>query len=307
MCGIAFMINYNKKEKMPLDLVESIFTELKKRGTDSAGIYFERIEGKEVIRRMYKSPLHSDELYGIVQLGNTDVRVSKPVPKEYVLTGREYLIFLHARAKTRGTELDNNNNMPIFSENYALIHNGILSSPVLDGYNYLGKVDSEELLARIELSKSVKEGIQRTAGSMAVVIKHFDEKCIYVYRNSNPLYLIFFKKKRLLIGISDEAYVDTTIQKAVLQRSVFNPIVTIERIPSEILYKISLETGTIDEIEKITKSSQDDAKKEEEEHIKKLAERKNKKIKHPVGSSIDKEDVFDVGYWEEYYGGGIDN
>ena len=44
MCGIGFFINYDKKKKLDLDLVEEVFIKLSWRGKDACGWYYERME-----------------------------------------------------------------------------------------------------------------------------------------------------------------------------------------------------------------------------------------------------------------------
>jgi asparagine synthetase B (glutamine-hydrolysing) len=251
MCGIAFIIKYDKRKNMPLDIVEKIFFELNKRGGDSSGVYFERQEGTETIRRMYKSPIHTEPLWQYAQLNEEiDMVVDGAHNPLYTMNGKENLIMLHARKKTQGTEQDNNNNMPIFSHNFVLIHNGVLSGARPKNYDYMGEVDSEEILANVEHHGIIK-GLESTQGSMSIALKPFENDYMYVFRNSMPLYVMFLKQYNVLIGCSDDDYVPLDEMEIEFTSQAFEPKVTVQRMPSNKLYKISLKQKEIEFISDI--------------------------------------------------------
>jgi len=144
MCGIAFFINYGKQQLNP-EYVYELFEQLNLRGTDASGYYFERLENGKMVNRMVKAPVDSESLiYNCKQWENGDSLYP------YKIDGTERLIMLHCRAKTRGSQFNNRNNMPIESKRYVLIHNGVVNNVKMEKYDYQAEVDSEEILARIE-------------------------------------------------------------------------------------------------------------------------------------------------------------
>ena len=242
MCGIAFVINYGKKI-MDIKFLERLFINLSIRRTDSSGYYCERIEDEKIAKRMIKAPMESSKLLDKIKL-------YEPKDKAYgsQLNGKESLIMFHCRQKTRGTEYDNKNNMPIWSKNYVLIHNGIISNDKLDGYKYSAEVDSEEILARIETYGLVK-GINGCLGSMAIAIKPVKNRILYVYRNTNPLDLVYIHKHDILVGCSNGDYSQyEEFDHSKLLETLTSPIQTVVELPPKNLFCISLTRNKIKHI-----------------------------------------------------------
>jgi len=235
MCGIAFIINYNPKTKIDKNLIKHMFIEMEFRGTDASGYYFEREnEGKmEVLARKHNIP--ATDLWDKTQ---EKKRMSKD-DKRYKITGDERLILLHTRAKTRGDPIDNNNNHPIFSDNYVLIHNGQIHSTRLSYYDYKGRVDSEEILAYIE-TFGIREGLKKLNGDMSIIFKKYEDDEMFLYRNTNPLDLVYFPSKKILIGISSESFIEIDWIHKSVQNKIFSPYFIYETLPPDALYKISL-------------------------------------------------------------------
>ena len=247
MCGIAFIINYSNN-KLNLSFVKNIFCFMEERGTNASGIYFERgILGK-MERRIIKAPLKASDLWKETQL----IKDINEENKKYILDGTEKLILLHTRQKTTGTEFDNLNNHPIFSEKYVLVHNGIISddSKVKD-YKYLGQVDSEHILANLETLGL--NGFKNVYGGMAAIFKKFKEDKIFLLRNYNPLFLCYFKDLNVLIGISDIDFVSNNIQarktlfKKLTEEKEFKSV----ELPKNELYTIRIDKFHINKIKDI--------------------------------------------------------
>ena len=194
MCGIGFFINYDKKKKLDLDLVEEVFTKLSWRGKDACGWYYERIENGIMKRGVTKAPLTSKQL----------IEESKKFTGKNTkakLNGTERLIILHTRAKTEGTEFDNENNHPMFGESWLTVHNGSIFSAPLSDYTYKGTCDSELILSYIE-KKGIIEGLNASAGSIALIAKTITSNKLYLFRNTNPFFVMYDNKAKVLMGAS---------------------------------------------------------------------------------------------------------
>jgi len=241
MCGICFFINYHPTKKIDLKMVKDTFIGLESRGTDASGYYFEREEkdGK-VLRMINKCGITATELWEQTQDRKSfEKEETKRRFNKYKLNGKEKFIMIHTRHKTQGSETFNNNNHPIFSEKYVLIHNGVITSDRLPDYPYMGTVDSEEILAYME-TYGMKKGIELSEGSMSIVFKETTANHIYLYRNSNPMDILYFPQKQLLVGISDDSYVDIPAKFSMLQTRIFKPEYISESLQLDSLYKLSL-------------------------------------------------------------------
>lgn len=239
MCGIGFMVNYGSKN-YDVDELHGMWREMSARGTDACGYYFEREDGT---KRMIKLPFTSDE--ALMEI-NSNERMEK-----WRLDGTEKLVMLHTRAQTQGSSTDNNNNMPIFSKHFVLVHNGVITTPFdKDRYPYRGVVDSEEILARVEMS-GWKKGLAALSGSLAIAMKPFNGRSLYVFKSSNPLDMVFNKQGSILWGCSVARYAPYG-QGESLQDSVFNPQCSVVGIERNTLFKVSLHRKEIRRICEIT-------------------------------------------------------
>jgi len=244
MCGIGFYLNYHGTRNMPLTDIAKTFKSLETRGNDASGFYFERQEetNKQIIevKRVFKAPCMATTLWNYVHDPKFDSDRSKKDSKEiqkYRLTGKEKLIILHTRAKTVGTEWSLYNNHPIHSKNFILVHNGNVYNDRLKSYKYQGEVDSEEILAYME-SYGIEKGLEKTQGSLAIIFKRFKDNFLYIIRHNAPMDLLYFKKEKLLVGVSSDSHVtipDTNI-KALFQANIIKC-----ELPPDTLYKIPLD------------------------------------------------------------------
>jgi asparagine synthetase B (glutamine-hydrolysing) len=242
MCGIAFVINYNTKNKVNLDIVKSMFISMKKRGTDASGIYWEREDGSSISRKLFKSPIESDKLWELVQSDKTPEHTFERAQ----LFGTERLIMLHTRNMTQGNEADNHNNMPIYSKNYVLVHNGVIHAERSKSYAYNGAVDSEEILAKTE-EVGLKKALSLINGSMAIAIKKIVDDELFIYRRNNPLYLLFFKDQNVLFGCSLADYVPHINKlKQRLGDGLFKSGCSILEVPEGELFKLSIKHRSIE-------------------------------------------------------------
>lgn len=206
------------------------------RGTDASGFYLERVKDDNKIERLSKkTPKTATELWMETQ---ETKKLSKD-DKRYKFNGWERLILLHTRAKTVGDPIYNKNNHPVFSENYVLVHNGQIYSNRLSHYKYEGEVDSEEILAYIETFGMV-DGLKKLNGDMAIIFKVIGGDSLFLYRNTNPLHLVYFPLKKLLIGVSNEAFVDIDWMHKTINSKIFSPHFIHESLPPNALYELSI-------------------------------------------------------------------
>ena len=248
MCGIAVVINYGG-EKIDPSFLRGMFHDMANRGSDASGIYFEREEGGRTIRRLFEGPMESKDLWRLLQEpSKKDLKMYGSFINKYALTGKEKFLMFHTRAKTRGDEKAAHNNMPIFSDNYFLVHNGMVSNKRLEKYQYKGEVDSEEILASVE-TYGVAEGLSQIAGSMAIGLKPKKENVVYLYRNSNPLDVLYFKEQGLLVACSSGSYVK--YQEKDFGAELLSATATAQKLPAFHLFKVSTIEPKLEIVKKI--------------------------------------------------------
>jgi len=290
MCGIGFFVNYHPTKNMNIDLVGEVFRKLQARGTDASGFYFERPSATKeekakhgaMNRQIFKAPLKASDLWEISQgqeRFTSKIQETKALQgmnkeeikefnedKEFYLArkmnGKERVIIMHTRAKTQGSPLmpHNVNNHPLVSNSqfYVLVHNGMIwDSDKVKGYKYRGECDSEHILANIEVY-GLSKGLKRTAGSLAIILKKMENDYLYLYRNNNPLDIVYLAKEQLLIGASSDIYIPDNNEDYTFNNEVFNPPRTESSLPENRLYRVNTKknaTPRIEYIEEIKISS----------------------------------------------------
>ncbi len=266
MCGIGFFARY-KTKKVDVALIKDTFEALESRGTDASGIYYERIEkikGKDtVVVKAIKAPFKASDLWPVIQ------------DSKHAINGSEYFIMLHSRNKTQGTEYKNVNNHPVFSKQYALIHNGMVTSDHLDFYPYSGEVDSEVAISYIE-TFGIGKGLSLLSGSMAFIFKKIRAREFYIFRHTNPLNLAYNQKDGILCGTSLEDQLPYK-KEMELQNRLIDPSIIISEVNKSTLFKISLRTPK-PEIEKLEEISDVYVYQRKDEVKKAIEEFKSKKI-----------------------------
>lgn len=105
-------------------------------------------------------------------------------------------IFLgHVRKTTEGHPEENENNHPLWSDNYILIHNGTVDSDILDTdiqekYKMPGTVDSNHILACLE-EYGIDDFRKHLKGLAAIIfIKRNEENALYFYRDTRPIFIM---------------------------------------------------------------------------------------------------------------------
>jgi len=250
MCGIGVIINYGK-DKVEDKLTKGLFDNLAARGTDASGLYFEREENGLRIRRLCKAPMRSSDLWRLLQEPTKkEKKQYKLFINKYALNGQEKLIMLHTRNGTRGCESNNHNNGPIFSDNYILVHNGMVTNTKIEGYKYCGEVDSEEILARVETS-GVFHGIKALVGSMAIALKPIKSQCVYLYRNSNPIFVEYRTKEQVLVACSMQSYIPCggLPPAGALASQLFSPGKSGMALPANEIFRFGCDSPSIDVVD----------------------------------------------------------
>ena len=170
MCGIAgfyFKGEFTNEEKE--QWIRHGFNSIVSRGRHATGFMNLSLDGKYHIFKVGKSWEEAKKLDIFKQELWRDV------------------ILLHTRAATHGSPKDNNNNHPHESEDWIIVHNGVISSRPLAEYNYKGECDSEVLLSYIQMH-GLQQGLAQAKGSMAIAAYHKTEPgVLYLYRESNPI------------------------------------------------------------------------------------------------------------------------
>lgn len=211
MCGIAGFLSINLTDEEALKIATTLLLEQEERGKDATGIYTDG--------RIVKAPLKASDF--IRYLPETFGKIT----------------LLHNRSATKGSEWDNNNNHPLFSDNWVLIHNGVLRMEKLATYKYMGEVDSEILLSYIE-TQGLPEALTKVEGSAAIAVIHQKGKSIFLWRNSAPIILGYIPKKCIIFASTAAAILKAAQQILPLKLDMF-PEVYLSDTESEQLIRVS--------------------------------------------------------------------
>lgn len=223
MCGIYGMVSAKPSEGNYRAFAR-LSVASATRGTDATGIcYFDELKKKHYIDKHH---IDADEFYKRIIK-----RRVKELSKTHVAIG-------HCRAYTHGKPGENNNNHPIYSKNYIMVHNGIcISTEKINGYKYMGDVDSELLLAQIQ-TRGFKGGLEKGGGTAAVALlisKVAKERdTIYLYRDTNPIVLAYRSGDPTIFFASSE----DILKRALTDRLGFFCDYMMKDLPSGELWKI---------------------------------------------------------------------
>lgn len=179
MCGIYGWISATPS-KENLEIFLRLGEASMERGTDATGACFFDVKKKKY------------------WLGKNDVNALK-FHQEVLSSQKEALIASplcigHTRAWSVGRPEDNNNNHPLYSEDWILIHNGTCAlTAEIRNYKYMGEVDSERLLAQIQMHGF--KGLENCSGASAIALlpRKSKKRELYLYRMGMPLYLAYKK------------------------------------------------------------------------------------------------------------------
>ncbi len=207
MCGIFGFVTNSSASYREDFLVES-FKELGvlsvRRGKDSSGVCgynqakneIELIKGPFNIKELFKKKEVKSSLANWVKKGN-----------------KSQFAFGHSRLVTNGTQLDHNNNQPIFKDDIICIHNGIVVNvdELWDTHPELQRdfeIDSEILVTLtkkyLSKNKSIEEAVSKSISevfgtvSTAMFINEYQK--LVLATNNGSLYIITNNKDVLFFG-----------------------------------------------------------------------------------------------------------
>ena len=137
----------------------------------------------------------------------------------------------HCRQRTKGTEMNNDNNHPIHYGDVVGVHNGIIlnDNAQFEKYKKIlprkAQVDSEIIFALVDyFSKtldSIPKGIQQTCshllGGYACAIVHSCQPHIlWLFRTDNPCTIYHFKEKGILMFASLPSFITEAVSEYAL-------------------------------------------------------------------------------------------
>jgi hypothetical protein len=233
MCGIGGLIkSHEVNNELTYKVMSTMTLLLAERGKQATGVYSS--EGLGTIR---KAPVE---------------------PKDFKLWPQRYgqVTFVHTRQATIGDPSDNHNNHPIYGPKYVMVHNGCCSMiPEIKEYKYMGKVDSERLLALVE-TKGL-DGLKDFQGSAAIAFcKKTQPDKVWFWKWGNPLVLGWVDGYGLFFASTD-AILRRTIRKNFEHvHSIFTDVKTFGATDGDLI-EVNLEDM------KITKSRLEPTKKAE--------------------------------------------
>lgn len=233
MCGIlGFMTDKPSAEnatyfKRILYLSES-------RGAEATGICYINKE-KPIIE---KEPVAASDF------------IKANLPKHMNSLAKAKIALGHTRYPTQGSPKDNNNNHPLESKNWILIHNGSVTGMTrLNNYEYKGKVDSEVLLSYIEeygLEKGLPH-VGRGTASVAVMNKN-ELNAVYLWRETNPIVLAYDEDTKTLFFASQEEFLEKSLTNKLVLFSSFRR----EKLIENLLVKITINPLDVEKLGYIT-------------------------------------------------------
>lgn len=180
MCGIGGLIkSHEVSNELTHKVMECMTLLLAERGKMATGVY-------------------SSEGLGTIRKAPVEAKDFKLWPQRY---GK--VTFVHTRQATIGDPSDNHNNHPIYGTQYVMVHNGCCSMiPDIKDYKYMGKVDSERMLALIE-TKGL-DGLKDFQGSAAIAFcKKTQPDKVWFWKWGNPLALGWVEGYGLFFASTD--------------------------------------------------------------------------------------------------------
>lgn len=209
------------------------------RGTDATGVaYFVPKEKKYYI---HKNNVDSGEFERDVMK-----KLKKPIGETPVCIG-------HVRKWTKGPPDDNNNNHPIFSKDFIMVHNGqVDKTPKIDNYKYMGTVDTELMLAQIQTS-GLKDGLEKSEGTAAIALlnRRPKKKEIILYRHTNPLWLAYKKDTKTVFFASTESILNDSLNTNYILGFFRQHEYMLKEIPADEVWKLVLEDDGVPTIERV--------------------------------------------------------
>ena len=219
MCGIFGITtssNSNYSEKFIISSFNMLAKSSEVRGQDSSGICL--FDNANEIIDIIKGPI------SISRLINNN-KSKKMILNSISNTVDFKLLFGHARLVTNGSQLNDENNQPVFKDDIISIHNGIITNceSVWKNNSDIKKkydIDTEILLSLIRkeislgnsIEDSVSNAVSKLEGTISVAIAFNDFKKIILATNNGSLYTLS-NYKDILFFASEKNILDKIIKK----------------------------------------------------------------------------------------------
>ena len=196
-------------------IIKALLTNGMSRGKTATGLCY--TSNKEMV--IIKDKLDAADF--------VETDIYKNASKEYVrLEGifEQQLLSIigHCRLKTKGTELNNDNNHPIRYENVVGIHNGMIINDDIqfekhrDILHRKAQVDSEVIFALInhfaKTTESIPKGIQDACRSLVgryacAMVHNCQPHILWLFRSVDPCTIYHFKDVGIIIFASLPAFI----------------------------------------------------------------------------------------------------
>lgn len=234
MCGIFGFIT-DKPGNDKYKLVKKLMLESEVRGDDATGVAFVTKDNRV---HVIKSAIPAPEF------------VEKVLPKLEEEISQTKLVIGHTRSWTVGPPSDNNNNHPVYSTHWVMVHNGMCSNiNKIKDFPYLGTVDSELYLAQIE-TKGLEEGLATIGYHTAAValINRLDTQKLHLFYHKQEFYMGLDDNDQTLIFASTSRIITRSANRRLLVFSTCR----VGEPEEDVLYTVSHSPLTIVEGNKIT-------------------------------------------------------
>ena len=229
MCEIQIVISKNELKQREKQTFFNMMVNGGFGNADAWGVYY---NGK--IYKEEGSPSESAILFS---------RMKRIVEK-----GHSSFIFGHNRLSTGALAKDNANNHPFETDNYVVVHNGIISNHKelkrLYDLDYKEEVDSYVIPALLEHNRElfpeehlvVKSVAEEISGSYSVFIYSKASDCFYYFKNKSTHMTILSCDNTLFLSTDRDSI------ELWKENTVFNPKHRTGELESSTIYKIARDT-----------------------------------------------------------------
>jgi len=205
MCGLVGAIGKN----IDIDIINDLFLATEPRGKEATGFWTPHTD-------TIKAALGAEKFLN----EDTKGKLKEGIEESNILLG-------HCRYATHGKPEFNYNNHPIESENWIVVHNGVVSIKDFDDYQYTSDTDTENIVAYIERFGLV-DGLSRISSGASIILYHRDEPdSIYVWRTATGDLLVTLDLTNETIYVcSGDKYMKDALETKCYQPEGYNGLFT---------------------------------------------------------------------------------